>query len=249
MYGSTRSAGAVVALCLTPTVPVCLPRALSVLTAPFHPLARRALPSPLTDGKPAYWDERYSLDPEPFEWYNSYAGLKDVLRPHLMAVAKPHVLQLGCGNSRLAEDMYTAGYQDITNVDISKVVIAAMVKRTQDKPSLRWLVQDVMQLDLPEASFDVVLDKGCLDSLLCGEDAAECADKMLLRVAKVLKVGASFLVFTYGKPENRLPYLEQPRYGWRVASTATIVKPQLVRSEKDESAEGVYYCYIMTKDG
>ena len=30
-------------------------------------------------GKASYWDERYTKDPEPFDWYQRYSGIKDLL--------------------------------------------------------------------------------------------------------------------------------------------------------------------------
>ena len=34
-------------------------------------------------GKPDYWEERYTRDPEPFDWYQRWPGLKDVLQDRL----------------------------------------------------------------------------------------------------------------------------------------------------------------------
>lgn len=31
-------------------------------------------------GRSEYWDERYTRDPEPFDWYQRWAGLKDVIK-------------------------------------------------------------------------------------------------------------------------------------------------------------------------
>ena len=30
-------------------------------------------------GKVAYWDERYTKDPEPFDWYQRYSGIRDLI--------------------------------------------------------------------------------------------------------------------------------------------------------------------------
>ena len=30
-------------------------------------------------GKPSYWDDRYTKDPEPFDWYQRYTNIKDIL--------------------------------------------------------------------------------------------------------------------------------------------------------------------------
>jgi 2-polyprenyl-3-methyl-5-hydroxy-6-metoxy-1,4-benzoquinol methylase len=40
---------------------------------------------------------------------------------------------IGCGNSLLSEQMFDAGYTNITNIDISPIVISQMEKHMQDK--------------------------------------------------------------------------------------------------------------------
>ncbi len=63
-------------------------------------------------------------DPEPFDWYQRFSGLKDIITTH---VDKGHrILNVGAGNSRLSEEMFEEGYTQITNIDISNVCIKAM---------------------------------------------------------------------------------------------------------------------------
>jgi len=40
---------------------------------------------------------------------------------------------LGCGNSKMSEDMFEDGYQQITNVDISFTVIKQMTEYYKEK--------------------------------------------------------------------------------------------------------------------
>ena len=58
-------------------------------------------------GKTAYWDERYTKDPEPFDWYQRYSGIKDLIAQYVKK--SDNILMAGCGNSRLSEDMYDDG--------------------------------------------------------------------------------------------------------------------------------------------
>merc|ERR1712072_1000660 len=74
-------------------------------------------------GKPEYWEERYTRDPEPFDWYQRWAGLKDTFLEYVQP--QHSLLMLGSGNARLSEEMYEDGYQKISNVDISNVVVKA----------------------------------------------------------------------------------------------------------------------------
>lgn len=52
-------------------------------------------------GTTAYWNDRYTDDPDPFDWYQTYAGVKSILSKHL--TKKGRVLMAGAGNSTLSE--------------------------------------------------------------------------------------------------------------------------------------------------
>ena len=65
-------------------------------------------------GKTTYWDERYTKDPEPFDWYQRYSGIKDLVAQYVKK--SDNILMSGAGNSRLSEDMYDDGYTTIANM-------------------------------------------------------------------------------------------------------------------------------------
>lgn len=44
-----------------------------------------------------------------------------------------NILMVGCGNSRLSEDMFDDGFTTLTNIDVSRVVIDQMVARYRYK--------------------------------------------------------------------------------------------------------------------
>ena len=57
------------------------------------------------------------------------------------------ILVLGCGNAEFSEELYDAGYQNITNIDISPVCIQQMsVKNALTRPNMSWLVGDVTNM-------------------------------------------------------------------------------------------------------
>ncbi|XP_027115814.2 uncharacterized protein [Coffea arabica] len=67
---------------------------------------------------------------------------------------------------------------------------------------------DVRDMNAFEAgSFDAVVDKGTLDSILCGNNSQENAAKMLQEVGRVLKDRGIYLLITYGAPNYRLHLL------------------------------------------
>ena len=63
--------------------------------------------------------------------YGEYNNLCGILHKYIKPADK--VLMVGCGNSRLSEDMYDVGYHNITNIDISDTVIRQMTERNGKK--------------------------------------------------------------------------------------------------------------------
>ena len=93
-------------------------------------------------GQIEYWEERYTRDPEPFDWYQRYSGIKDIISENIRQESK--ILNVGCGNSRLSEEMFDDGYHNQMNIDISNVVIKAMQEKYKDKgPNFKYLVADI----------------------------------------------------------------------------------------------------------
>lgn len=113
-----------------------------------------------------YWDERFSKE-DSFEWCKGYSDFKDLLYKHVRKVDR--ILMLGCGNSRLSEDMYNDGFKNITNIDYSPVVIEKMRKKCKGLAEMKWLVMDITKLTFDRSSFDVILEKATLDALLVEE--------------------------------------------------------------------------------
>ena len=68
-------------------------------------------------GKEEYWEDRYMKDKDPYDWYQRYTGVKDMITQYIQA--DNEILMLGCGNSRMSEALHEDGYPLITNVDIS----------------------------------------------------------------------------------------------------------------------------------
>ncbi|PUZ52283.1 hypothetical protein GQ55_6G257800 [Panicum hallii var. hallii] len=158
-------------------------------------------------GEAWYWDERYRKEAGPFDWYQKYPALAPLLRLYLA----PHhsLLLVGCGNSVFGENMVDDGYQDVVNIDISSVVIEQMKKKYHDMPRLKYMKMDVKDMsDFESGSFDAVIDKGTLDSIMCGQNSQENATKMLEEVNRILKEKGVYMLITYGDPSYRLRLLK-----------------------------------------
>merc|ERR1711879_244761 len=115
-----------------------------------------------------YWDQRYEQEPSDlYDWFKGWEDLKPALVDQVLPTQR--ILMLGCGNSKLSEDMYNDGYKNIVNNDFSEIVIENMKQKYKETaPDMDWLVMDVMDMkELPDASFDVAIDKGTMDAIMC----------------------------------------------------------------------------------
>lgn len=104
---------------------------------------------------------------------------------------------VGCGNSTLSGKMGERGY-NITNIDISDVVIDQMKQKTGQE----YLLMDATNTSFRDRSFDLVLDKGTYDALVCQPDSDMPFD--LVREMGRL-ANKSILIVTHGKATARSP--------------------------------------------
>ena len=122
-------------------------------------------------GRPEYWEDRYQKDEESFDWYQKWEQLKPYIEKAIPN-KKGIILNAGCGNSTLAEDMYEDGFDKIINIDISNTVIRSMVDKYKDRyPLMPYKIMDVKNLGFPEHSFEAIIDKGCFDAVLCSDSS------------------------------------------------------------------------------
>ena len=121
-------------------------------------------------GKSDYWEDRYQKDKEPFDWYQRYSGVKDMITQYIQPSFQ--ILMLGCGNSKMSEEMFEDSYSHITNVDISFTVIKQMQEYYKEKiPQMTFKQMDAKSLQFEDGTFDAVIDKACFDSILCGDNS------------------------------------------------------------------------------
>ncbi|ODN06253.1 Endothelin-converting enzyme 2 [Orchesella cincta] len=152
-----------------------------------------------------YWNKRYEQESE-FDWCKDYEMLKPLLNSNINR--NDSILMLGCGNSRLSSSMYEDGYHSITNIDFSSTVIENMAK---EFPQMSWKVMDMLDLQFPTGTFDVVIEKATLDCLFVNEKSpwetsepvAEAMDQVLGGVARVLKPTGKFISITFAQPHFR----------------------------------------------
>ncbi|KAM6570742.1 hypothetical protein CsatB_018727 [Cannabis sativa] len=185
-------------------------------------------------GDALYWDARYIQEGGSFDWYQRYSALRPFVRNYFPTSSR--VLMVGCGNAVMSEDMVKDGYEDIMNIDISSVAIEMMKRKHVNTPQLKYMQMDVRDMSVfPDESFDGVLDKGTLDSLMCGTDAPVSTSQMLGEVSRLLKPGGIYMLITYGDPRVRMPHLNKPVYNWKIM-LYIIPRPGFKKRDGDSSS-------------
>ncbi|PAV19595.1 S-adenosyl-L-methionine-dependent methyltransferase [Pyrrhoderma noxium] len=182
-------------------------------------------------GTMEYWNERYQKesDGQSFDWFKSYKDIADLIQ-ELIPDKSSRILMLGCGNSKLSEDMYDDGYQNIVNIDYSSIVIEQMKERHgETRSSMEWHEMDIRDLKFDDNSFDVAIDKGTMDAMMTAkgdvwdppEHVINDCNKEVDEVLRVLKkTNGRFIYITFGQPHFRKRYLTRPQTTLETASTA-----------------------------
>ncbi|CAM9112308.1 unnamed protein product, partial [Ectocarpus fasciculatus] len=117
------------------------------------------------------------------------------------------VLVCGCGNSEMSVDMYDDGFENILNVDISRVAIHQMAETYKAYP-MEWKSIDLTREEFPEEKFDVALDKACLDSIACNLRGVVNVENYLQQMDRLLQPEGAFICVSFAPPEERLELLE-----------------------------------------
>ncbi len=164
-----------------------------------------------------YWEKFFQKRTKSFEWYGEYLDLCHVLHKYI----KPQnrVLVVGCGNSKLSEDLYDVGCTELENIDISDTVVKQMTAKHQSKRSkMNFTVMDVTGLTYADSSFDCVLDKGTLDALFTDElhETVSKVRQMFSEITRVLKSGGRYICVSLLQEHILNELMEYFSQGWIV---------------------------------
>ncbi|KAK6131906.1 hypothetical protein DH2020_034343 [Rehmannia glutinosa] len=133
---------------------------------------------------------------------------------HCFSVPRPPllVLEVGCGNSQLCEELYRDGITELTCIDLSSIAVEKMKQRLLSKGCKEIKVLEADMLDLPfeDEFFDVVIEKGTMDVLFVDSGdpwnpepvTVSKVMAMLENVHRVLKPHGMFISITFGQGER-----------------------------------------------
>ena len=66
-----------------------------------------------------------------------------------------------------------------------------------------------------DGAFDVVIDKGLLDAMVCSDGAVQNIQSMLSEIYRVLSPNGVYICISHGKEDQRKKYLKNlKKYNW-----------------------------------
>lgn len=168
-----------------------------------------------------------------------------------------NILIVGCGTSRLSEEMYDEGFTNITSIDNSYTAIKLMMDEYKEKvPQVasQFKQMDVRQLThIKDHTFDAVIDKALLDAMVCSDGANKNVELMLSEIHRVLTPNGVYLCVSHGTEAQRKKYLKNLKlYNWE-RKKHMIQKPGIgptwkeLRVPKEDDKKNFNFVYACTK--
>lgn len=177
--------------------------------------------------KQEYWQERYSCEKTPYEWFESAkkefvsflttaSDSKSTIIPH-----GNFVLNLGCGSSHFSRDLYEAD-NSLFFIDMD-YASSAFSSYSPTALHCDRVVGDARTALLRPECFDVVLDKATLDAVFSdGSSQWDPSSKTRLTASQILNQLKStlksssgiYVCISFGQPHFRMPYLQEAE--WRL---------------------------------
>jgi 2-polyprenyl-3-methyl-5-hydroxy-6-metoxy-1,4-benzoquinol methylase len=158
-----------------------------------------------------HWEKVYKTKaPDTVSWYLAHLETSLALIERTGASLSSSVIDVGGGESTLADDLVSRGYQNVTVLDISETAINVSKRRMGEAADrVHWLVADVLATELTPIAFDVWHDRAVFHFLTTMEQRLAYVQN----VARSVKCGGHVIVSTFG-PEGptKCSGLEVMRY-------------------------------------
>jgi hypothetical protein len=114
----------------------------------------------------------------------------------------------------IADELLQIGCDQVLNIDYSYPLVKHMTDKTAKdyNPKLEYLCMDVRKMDLQNEVFDIVLDKGTFDCMMCADTSQKHMKEYMSQIFRVLCEGGSYIMVSYGEPPSREKYLRLVRF-------------------------------------
>jgi len=198
--------------------------------------------SPLKSNS-AHWDAVYqqrgnaSGHPAGVSWYRPHLERSlDWITRMTTGDTAARIIDVGTGESTLADDLLASGYHNLTLLDLSATALAHLRTRLQARfgeaacAGVHWLAGDVTQLALPESVFDVWHDRAVLHFLT---DPAQ-RSAYVAQAARSVRPGGHVIIATFAPDgPKQCSQLDVMRFGEAELVALFAAGFEAVASERD----------------
>jgi len=180
----------------------------------------------------SHWENVYTTKaPEAVSWYRPHLEKSLEIVQKIAPDRSVAIVDVGGGESTLADDLLARGYQNVAVLDVSPTAIDVTKRRLgRAADSVQWIVGDITSAELPSSAYDVWHDRAVFHFLTEKEQRAAYARQ----VARGVKPGGYVLVSTFG-PEGptKCSGLEVVRYDAESLHAEFGVRFRLLESLKE----------------
>jgi 2-polyprenyl-3-methyl-5-hydroxy-6-metoxy-1,4-benzoquinol methylase len=140
-----------------------------------------------------HWNDTYSSKGDNVSWYQPPRSRSLEMIRSAAPMHNASIIDIGAGASRLADSLLTAGYADVTLLDISEIALA----RTRDRLGeaaikVHWVVADISRWK-PSRTWDVWHDRAVFHFLI--DHAAQ--DSYIAALKQATRPGSTAILSTF----------------------------------------------------
>lgn len=146
-----------------------------------------------------HWETIYKTKlPESVSWYRPHLDTSLALIERAASGKASSIIDVGGGESTLADDLLARGYRNLTVLDISQTALDVTKKRLDSTTSgVHFLVADITRVELERGAYDVWHDRAVFHFLTEMEQRAA----YVRNVAHAVRRGGHVIVSAFG-PEG-----------------------------------------------
>lgn len=144
-----------------------------------------------------HWEDVYKTKAvDRVSWFQTKAETSVRLIADTGMSHEAAIIDVGCGASRLIDNLLAAGFNNITALDLSQSALAASKKRLKAKAeTITWLVGDVLTTDFATAQFSIWHDRAVFHFLVNSEQQQAYVEQ----AAKAVEQGGYAVIATFAE--------------------------------------------------
>jgi SAM-dependent methyltransferase len=159
----------------------------------------------------SHWESVYTTKaPEAVSWYRPHLEKSLEIIEAIAPDRSSSIIDVGGGESTLADDLLAREYQNLTVLDVSPTAIEVTKERLgKAADHVQWFIGDITSVELSSNAYDLWHDRAVFHFLTAMEQRVA----YVRQVARAVKPGGHVLVSTFG-PEGptKCSGLEVVRY-------------------------------------